>query len=349
MQPCVLYAFTDRDGFEKLEDIGAHVVAQGGPKNVELVQVGQLAALIGPQTKRRLLHSSDHNKNLRLHHYQTVLEVAMEEASVLPARFQTLLPNPEAASALLQRYRQPLEAALHDYGELIEFEISIKWDIGEIVRNILSQDGLSTTQGSAAQALEDTIQEKRRDLGAYIRNAFDSIALDVIDVRTTAQDDLCHHVLLLDKSREATLFDLLKQIDKCGIGKVSTLCIGPLPPCSFASIDLWNSDADAVEAARKSLDLDTIVDGEEIRKAYHLALKAHHPDLNEQATSDPETISSLREAFELLSMIADGQADIETSPEDGVTQTTVRLDSDSLKETLLLSLYRAGQQTHQAA
>jgi len=350
----VLYAFTNRNGAESLGSIGTQVEAQGGPSGVCLIEVGDMAAVVGPQTKWRLLHSSDYNSLLRLRHYQTVLEVAMEDATVLPARFQTVVPEKASVAGLLAQHRDSLIKPLREYGDLIEFEISIRWDIGEIVRNILSQGTLTSGETSgadsiAARGLEGAIGDKRRDLSSYIRNALSSIALDVIDIRTTAQDVLCHHTILLDKCNEAALFTLLHQIDQCGIGKVSTSCIGPLPPCSFASVELWVGDFEKVEAARRSLELDAIIDPEDIRRAYHSALKAHHPDLNSETERDTETISSLRSAFELLSLIADGQPQGLRAQESEGTTATVRLDAKSLQKTYLVSMRREGQPSAQAA
>lgn len=278
----------------------------------------------------------------------------MEDATVLPARFQTVLPNEAAAAGLLTQYRDSLIKSLREFGDLIEFEISIRWDIGEIVRNILSQGDLtgvggSNTEHGTARALEVTIGEKRANLGAYIRTALGSIALDVIDIQTTAQDVLCHHTILLEKCGEAALFDLLRQIDQCSIGKVSTSCVGPLPPCSFASVELRVGDFETVEAARRALDLAAVIDAEEIRRAYHHALKTHHPDLNEQAESNTEAISSLRNAFELLSQIADGQAQSRHTPNSKERPSPVHLDAENLQKTYLIALHREGHGAAQAA
>lgn len=356
----VLYAFTNRDGADSLRDIGKIIEDNGGPAGVNLVEVGNVAALVSPQAKWKLLRSTEHNHLVRLQHFQSVLETAMNLAPILPTRHQTVLSDREAVSTLLAQHGHTLVKPVRDFGGLIEFEVVIQWDINDIVRDILGKDGLNTprhssTNSDMARSLENAIAEKRRVLTDFIKQALKSLTVDMIDVRGSDQGVLCRMLVLLQAKKQDSLLALLKQIDDSGIGKLQMNCIGPLPPCSFASVEVWLSDVGKVEAARRQLALHPVVQKDDIRKAYHMALKTLHPDLNGGVTRSPdaaEKISRIRHSYELLSLIADGQTRsglMTDSGSEGLKQSLVRLDGPSLEKTFLVSLRREGERMEQAA
>lgn len=351
MSNLVVYGFTDRDGAAALEDVGIRIKNNGGPHGVGLVEVGSVSAIVGPETKWRMFRSAEHNNLTRLQHYQTVLESVMEDTAILPARYQTVLPGKEAVCTLLAQHGHRLAKPIADYGHLIEIEVIVEWDLNEMVKTILSKDGLDTsrlgrTSHGMATALQQEVKTRRETLSRFIRQALKGISVDISDVRDPDPGVVTRHVLLLERERDNDLFMLLREIDKSGIGKLRMRCIGPLPPCSFASVEVWAGDHDMIENARINLNLNPIVEKGEIRKAYHSAIKQLHPDLNTVVSGTIDEISAIRDSYELLSMIAEGQV---RSKGHGVPDTDrrldkamIRLDRSGLDRTFMIAVRREG-------
>ena len=194
-----------------------------------------------------------------------------------------------------------------------------------------------------ATALQQEITKRRETLARYIRHALKGISVDLSDVRDPDPGVVTRHVLLLEKTRDNDLFLLLRQIDKSGVGKLRMRCIGPLPPCSFASVEVWVGDHEMVENARLNLNLNPIVEKGEIRRAYHSAIKQLHPDLNNVLAGNVDEISAIRDSYELLSMIAEGQVRSDAA-ETGrrLDKAMVRLDRGALDQTFMIAVRRDG-------
>lgn len=353
MSELVVYGFTNRNGAASLEDLERRVRARGGPAGVGLVEVGSISAIVGPQTKWKVFRSADYNNLTRLQHYQAVLECVMEDTDVLPARFQTVLSGREAVAKLLAQHGHRLAQPISDYGHLIEIEVFVEWDMNDIVQTILAKEGLEVAQPNAtshdmATALQNAIEKRRAGLKQYIKRALSAIARDVSDVKDGQANVVSRHVVLLEKGRDVDLFSLLKEIDKSSVGKLRIRCVGPLPPCSFASVDVWVGDHDLVETARLNLNLNPIVERGEIRKAYHSAIKRLHPDLSamNQGHIGVEEINAIRDSYELLSMIAEGQlrggVGAGKGPDERYDKAMIRLDQGALDQTFMVAIRREG-------
>lgn len=354
MSELVVYGFTNRNGASGLDDISARVASRGGPSSVGLVEVGSVAAIVGPQTKWKMFRSAEFNNLTRLQHYQAVLECVMEDTDVLPARFQTVLSSREAVATLLAQHAHRLAEPIHDYGHLIEIEVFVEWDLNEIVQTVLSKEGLDVASSHAtshdmATALQKSVDKRRTSLQQYIKRALKAICVDISDVRDPNSSVVSRHVLLLEKGRDTDLFMLLKEIDKSSVGKLRMRCIGPLPPCSFASVDVWVGDHDLVETARLNLNLNPIVEKGEIRKAYHTAIKRLHPDLNKVISGSDngvEEINAIRDSYELLTMIAEGQVHGGSAAKEDkdrrLDKAMIRLDPGALDQTYMVAVRREG-------
>lgn len=351
MNNLVVYGFTNRDGAATLKDVGTRIKTNGGPHGVGLVEVGNVSAVVGPETRWRMFRSAEHNNLTRLQHYQAVLETVMEDTAILPARYQTVLPGREAVCTLLAQHGHRLAKPISDYGHLIEIEVIVSWDLNEMVKTILSKDGLDTsrlgrTSHGMATALQQEIATRRETLSRYIRHGLKAICVDISDVRDPDPGVVTRHVLLLERDRDSDLFLLLREIDKSGIGKLRMRCIGPLPPCSFASVEVWVGDHEMVENARINLKLNPIVEKGEIRRAYHSAIKQLHPDLNDIAAGTVDEINAIRDSYELLSMIAEGQVrgtrDAAPETDRRRDKAMIRLDRGALDRTFMIAVRRDG-------
>lgn len=340
---------TDAEKQSVLRNIDTRVADRGGPPGLELIEAGSLTALIGPYCKPRRFRSLDYNRQLQLKAQQVVLETAMEDVRVLPAALGTHLPSRSKIVRLLNIHGDHLRSQLNTFGDLVEFEVLVSWDANEIVRSILTMDGLEIPNGSRsnrnmARALEMAIETKRRTLRAHIDSAIKQVARDTISVETSDANALSRQIVLLSKDREDHFYDLLRKINATGEGKISIKCIGPLPPCSFAAVQVWKTPLDEVTQARSTLRLGRSVAMSEIQAAYRNAL--NHPQ--GQDGLGTKKISEVRSSYQLLTQIAESQSLTYLS---GAMQRSasddalVQLDQATLLETYLVSIGKRGSRT----
>lgn len=329
-----LYALTDAGQQSALRSIETRVTERGGPSGIELIEAGSLTALIGPSHKYRRFRSLEFNRHQQLQAQQVVLETAMEEVRVLPAKLGTSLPSRSKVVQLLNIHRNEFQSQLDRYGDLVEFEVIVSWDVNEIVRSILTMDGLEIPNGSRsnrnmAKALERAIDTKRRTLRAHINSAIEQIARDTVTIDSLEPSTLSRQIVLLSKDREDRFYDLLRKINASGDGKISIKCIGPLPPCSFAAVQVWKTPIADVLEARSTLRLGPSASASEIQTAYRKALRS------------TRGLSEVQSSYELLSRIAECQspqqkrsAQLNPEPDD----VLIQLDPETLQETYLVSV-----------
>ncbi len=341
-----LYALTGAGQQSALRSIDTRVADRGGPQGLELIEAGSLTALIGPAHKYRRFRSLEFNRHVQLQAQQVVLETAMEDVRVLPAALGTNLPSRSKVVQLLNIHGEHMRSQLEKYGDLVEFEVVVSWNANEIVRSILTMDGLEIPNGSRsnrnmAKALEMAIENKRHTLRFHIDSAIEQVATDAISLETPIANTLSRQIVLLSKSREDQFYNLLRKINASGNGKISIKCIGPLPPCSFAAVQVWKTPLDEVMEARSTLRLGQSAAMSEIHTAYRDALGSPRGQDGTGAMS----IATVQSSYDLLTRIAESQSLTRRSrpsqnpvPDD----TLVQLDPAMLDETYLVSVGKQG-------
>lgn len=87
---------------------------------ISLVQYGELAAVVREVDKAAV----EINEQAILHH-EAVIEFALEQQTVLPVRFGTVLPNVQAVEEALKRYYSRLEILLRELAGKVEMGIRV--------------------------------------------------------------------------------------------------------------------------------------------------------------------------------------------------------------------------------
>jgi hypothetical protein len=141
--------------------------------------------------------------------------------------------------------------------------------------------------------------------------------------------------LLLDATRQNDLDERLETLDALFNGRLQIRCVGPLPPYSFATLEIQTLPFEAVDAARQLLGLAEDVNTAEIKRAYRQLAAQAHPDLNPSAAHAAEHMEALTAAYQLLSTLAKAQA-----PTDEGHDWPCHLDQAAVAQTMLLTVVR---------
>ena len=116
---------------------------------------------------------------------------------------------------------------------------------------------------------------------------------------------------LVDKSRREEFDDCVKQLNDLFHNQINFRIIGPLPPYTFATVEVTRPSPEKIEEARQLFHLGKAFSEPQVRKAHrHLAAESH-PDY--RAGGEPELakaqFAKLHQASEMLIAYCRGQGE----------------------------------------
>ncbi|MGF1454732.1 MAG: GvpL/GvpF family gas vesicle protein [Alphaproteobacteria bacterium] len=351
MMDQTVYGLTTLEGATRLTERKTRVEG----RRIRPVIAGGLAAVVGPTPRGRPWQTRQHRALHRLRVYQTVLETVMAVMPILPARFETRMASPERIRTFLDSCGRDLRQPLDQYGSLIQFEVMVSWSVVDAIEQLRADGliGLKFGQGrehdlETARALKAAVEGHRCGLTERIRTMLAAVSLDVIETPRMEETVVANFTCLLRRADELSLDAALKAFDRETGGRLKIRCIGPLPACSFAAVEVEEADFRTVDAARRRLRLAETVTMEDLKRAYRRAVKHLHPDTNPGGEAVSEDMARLRDAYNLLCRVADGQLrrPIVAPTTD---QPAVHFNAPTVQRSFSVRLRRVGDETAEAA
>jgi DnaJ-domain-containing protein 1 len=283
--------------------------------------------------------------------HQRVLESVMHDYAVLPVKFGTTLPDEASLRALLRQGGQLLRAALGTYASKQQREVVVLWDLKQVFQEISAEAPIAALRAQLVGRAPDETVNERIALGQMVHAALQGrralisqqaiaqlrdLADDLI-INPTMDDSMVVNVaLLLDDRRQGDLDDRLEALDAQFGGQLQIRCVGPLPPYSFATLEVHAMPFAAIDAARQQLGLAEEASLVEIKRAYRQLASQAHPDLNPSAEHAVAHMEALTEAYQLLCALAKAQAPAGNEGHDW----PCLLDRAAVEATLLLNIVR---------
>jgi hypothetical protein len=105
---------------------------------------------------------------------------------------------------------------------------------------------------------------------------------------------------LVEREKETSFDEAVNCIASQYEGTITFKCIGPLPPYSFARLEIAQGNFEVVDEARKALGLAERSSLEEIKASYRRLSLMHHPDRNPADPSAVERFKNVTRAYEIL-------------------------------------------------
>lgn len=286
---------------------------------VYTVPYGDIAAVVSPSplVDYQGLRRSEAVTYLVAH--QRVVEAVMQEYSLLPVKFGTVLPDEKAIRRLLIQGETLFRTYLKEFADVVQMEVVVLWDLKKVFQKISESDFIAQSQVRLANCSEQeataekiavgrlvaaALEERRVTLRNRVLSSLREIARDVL-VNPAMGDDMVANVALLTEKDTANdgqsrLSTRLTLLDRELEGAYTFRQIGPLPPYSFATVAVQLLSFEEVDAARRCLGLGDTITTDETKKAYRALAGLLHPDHN---PGDPEAegrMSKLTQAYDLL-------------------------------------------------
>jgi hypothetical protein len=199
----------------------------------------------------------------------------------------------------------------------------------------LPPDQMATARVAIGQMVYASLERRRTALRDRLLPPLREVALDIV-VNPLMDDSMVANVALLvvgdarqgeDSRAEAEeeehsapwpdrqpvlwpgtgdrLDQRLEMLDKEFEGRLHFRCVGPLPPYSFATIEVRVPSFDEVDEARRRLGLGETATFAEVRRAYHRLASRLHPDHNHDAQEAESRMAELTRAYRLLTSYAE--------------------------------------------
>ena len=171
---------------------------------------------------------------------------------------------------MLKRGATVLAPPLTELSQHVQVELIVSWNIDDIVREFAADDvvvrlkaqiaaqpgGASNDQCIAIGKVVKEFVDRRRE---YCRNRIvttvRSFAADVVENALMDERMIANLALLLAKDAGDALDKRLAELDKEFGERLHFRCIGPLPPYSFATVEVSLPSFEAIDGARRALSL----------------------------------------------------------------------------------------------
>ena len=327
-------------------------VWRGDPR-VRTICADALAAVVGaaPPIDFRALSRDDAVRFLLAH--QRVVESVMRSSAALPVKFGTTLPDEAAVVGMLVRGAMVLAGPLAELSQHVQIELIVSWSIDGILREVAAEDGVVRLKAEIAAQAGGVTGDQRVAIGKLVKDSIDrrrecyrsrivatvrSVAADLVENALMDDRLVANLALLLATDASDALDQRLAELDE-EFGKgLNFRCIGPLPPYSFATVEVSLPSFEAIDRARRVLSLGESAGLAEIKSAYHRQIRQVHPDLTAAAPGDESDTTRLTDAYKTLMNYAEALPS--AAGDDALGETGYRFDRGTVEGSILVMVHR---------
>lgn len=329
----------------------------GGADEVYTVGEGGLAVVTSPIQRPSLngLERGEVIQHLTVH--QRVLEAVQQDFPVLPIKFGTILPDKGRLLSLLRCGGALIEQTLGAYVGKQQVEVVVLWDLGQVFEQISADEAIVALRAQiagkpaeecvnerilAGQMVQRALQQRRAQLSQELVGVLRGLADDLIVNPIMNDSMVANFALLVDDRQRDELDERLDALDARHGGRLQIRCVGPLPPYSFATLEVRAPAFEVVEVARQALGLDEGCSYGALKRNFRALAALNHPDHNPDDEGAAARMDRITAAYRLLVAVAQAQA-LGSLAE----HTTCRFDRAAVEDTVLLSLVRQEEDRQQ--
>jgi hypothetical protein len=253
--------------------------------------------------------------------HQVVVEHMMKEHTVLPVKFGTVFTTSDEVHSLLSQGHSQFIDALDWLQDKVEIEVAATWDKNKILKEISTEPEIIRASKALIDKGHQTLQEQIQ-LGRIVKTFMDkrrssyreqmlnflmSLAVDLQPNVLVSDEMVMNVAFLVEKANQQEFDSCVKQLDDLFHNQINFRIIGPLPPYSFATVEVTRPNLEKIEEARQLLHLGNAFSESDVRKAYrHLAAESH-PDCRPGDELAKTRFVKLRQASELIIACFGGQ------------------------------------------
>lgn len=289
---------------------------------VQLLPHGSLAAIISPASRPdyRRLERPEAIQALAIH--QRVTEVVLREFTLLPIKFGTVLPTIAHIQRLLTQGKAVFQEQFTKFTDSVQMEIVVLWDVAKVLQEIGNQEQIVQLKTQLAlQPPEETVAERialgkmvkaalewrRSELRNSLISSLREVVLDLIDNPLMDDSMVANVALLVNQECQEKLEERIIALDREFESQFIFRSIGPLPPYSFATVEIQIPSFETLNKARLRLGLSAKATALEIKQAYRHLVTTLHPDQNPEMPEAQAQLQEVIQAAEFLNLFVESQ------------------------------------------
>jgi len=285
--------------------------------------------------------------------HQEVIERVMKECPILPVKFGTIVDSDAEAQRLIEQSHGRLAQALQRLAGKVEMEVAATWDLKRVLEEIGREDEIMRLRESiagrpagetleqqirAGRVVKELLDRRRKEYQQRLLGSLRGAALDVQPNALVADEMVMNVAFLIEREGEAEFDERVRELDEALNGAVSFRIVGPLPPYSFATVEVIRPSAEALEGASRLLGLGANVSRAEVKRAFRRLAAQTHPDARGENGQGDEEFVRVRQAYDLLTAYCRGRGD----GNGGTTEEgRFSLTPEEVSHTFLVNIRRA--------
>ena len=285
--------------------------------------------------------------------HQEVVERVMQAFPVLPVKFGTLVESEAEAERLIEQSHGRLGQALERLTGKMEMEVAATWDLKRVLEEVGQADEILRLRESiagrpatevlevqiqAGKIVKESLDRRREEFQQRLLGSLRGAALDAQPNALVADEMVLNVAFLIEKNREEEFDEQVRELDEALNGEVSFRIVGPLPPYSFATVEVARPSVEKLEEARRLLGLGASVSQAEVKQAFRRLAAQTHPDARGENGQGDEGFVRVREAYDLLTAYCRGQEDGDGEKSG---ERRVSLATEDVSQAFLVSIRRA--------
>jgi hypothetical protein len=243
--------------------------AEGAAGRVQLISEGAVAAIVGAAPTAPLRGLARDKAAPFLFRRQRALETAMAQTTVLPIRFGTVASDEAAVRRMLIEGEALLGAKLDEFSGSQQIEIAVTWDLDQVFTEIAMESHIFHALSALNAASDDqerieagamvkaSLDRRRRGCSEHLLEELMTVAMDGVENAPFDDGVVANFALLLDRVDFVSLDGVLNRLDADYAGKLNFRCVGPLPPSTFATVEVDFASSRAIGAAWRTVDSDS--------------------------------------------------------------------------------------------
>jgi len=296
-------------------EISLGITGLGGSSQVYTVSNQGLGCVVSDYSGPEFSSMSKEDLVRCLFAHQVVVENVMREYTVLPVKFGTVLATRDKVHDLLAQGYSQFADALAWIEDKVEVEVAATWDTAQVLREIGQEGDIVRAKEAIASKAGPPVLEDRIHMGQMVKAAMDRrrdiyrermisllkpVAVDVQPNALVSDELVMNVAFLIEKAVQEGFDSLVKQLNDLFHDRINFRIIGPLPPYSFATVEVMRPSPEKMEEARQLLRLGQVFSEPEVRKACRRLAAEIHPDRNPGDELAKARLAKLRQASDLL-------------------------------------------------
>ncbi|MCZ7664882.1 MAG: GvpL/GvpF family gas vesicle protein [Thermoleophilia bacterium] len=294
------------------------------PGGIHTVPYNDIAAVVGPSDLEDYSGMGREDLVRVLLGHQRVVEQVMRAFPVLPAKFSTVLAGEDRVVDLLAQGHDLFLAELDRLEGCAQMEVLVQWDLGDVFADLgqdervarlradaetASPERVKELQILAGRLVQALLEEKRAAYQARLSSRLREPGIEMLSNPCMDDSMVMNVALLANEAGRGRLDALLPKLDEEFEGRLTFRCIGPLPPYSFATLELEFPIFSDIDRARRLLELPEVVTARQVKESYHRLAARFHPDRNPSLVDGVDTMSDLSWAYGLLTRFVESQVE----------------------------------------